>query len=221
MNSILIVLAACFFVVGVGLVSWILVSVLANIGRRGLTTRRNGKAIWRVLIPVSGILLITLSQILFWMNSGLRAYSTTESELPLSTIGFHDSNQSGRIMTVASRSISSDKMMQVELLMRSDAAVLEVETIRFAAAFDVLGLTEYSRISSVRMIDSKDISPDPVYERKIQPESESLWEVLDMIGRFFPVVETSRSFSEPLFFEDGTEINVFSEKSMILLADNQ
>jgi hypothetical protein len=221
MNSILAVLAAFLFVVGLALVSWILVSVLANIRRRGVTTHRQGKAIWRVVIPVSGILLIALSQFLFWMNSSLKAYSTSESVLPLGTISFHESSQSGRIMTVASRSISSDKMMPVEVLMRSDAAVLEVETIRFAAPFGVLGLTEYCRISTIKMIDSRNRSPELVYERKIQPESESVWEVLDEIGRFFPIVETSKSLSEPVFFEDGTEIQVFSEEYRIFLADNQ
>ncbi len=221
MISILAVLAAFLFVVGLALVSWILVSVVANIRRRGVVTHRQGRAIWRVVIPVSGILLIALSQLLFWMNSGLKAYSIAEFALPLGTISFHESGQSDRIMTVTSRSISSDRMMPVEILMRSDAAVLEVETIRFAAPFGIFGLTEYCRISTVIMIDSRNRSPEPLYERKFQPESESVWIMLDEIGRFFSIVETSKYLSEPVFFEDGAEIQVFSEKSRILLADNQ
>ena len=219
MHSILAVIAAFFFLIGLGLVAWILVSVVGNIRRRPGASPRKSRAIWRVVIPISGILLIVLSQILFWMDSSLDAYTTVESSLPLGTVGFHESGSSGRTMTVSSRSNSSEEMMSVEILMRSNAAVLEVETIRFAAPFKVFGLTEYCRISRIKVIDTRNPSPEPLYERKIQPKSEAVWTVLDEIGRFLPIAKTSKFISEPVFFKNGAEIQVFSEESRVLLAD--
>ncbi len=219
MHSILAVIAAFFFLVGLGLLAWILVSIIGNIRRRPGASSRKSRVIWRVIFPISGILLIVLSQLLFWVDSSLDAYTTVQSSLPLGTVSFHESGSSGRTMTVALRSNSSEEMMQVEILMRSNAAILEVETIRFAAPFKIFGLTEYYRISRIKVIDTRNPSPEPLYERKIQPKSEAVWTVLDEIGRFFPIAKTSKFISEPVFFKDGAKIHVFSEESRILLAD--
>lgn len=215
------ILATCFFVTGLSLLVWIFIQTLRSLANRRITAQKSKKAftLWKIGFLVGGTLLLIVSQGLFWVASNISAYAPVDTERPVASIIFEQPNESDPMMILGIRDGGTGKLIPTEIVMHSDIAVLEIETIEFPEFFEILDLDKVYRISAVRFLDDSGAPLERMPTKKIQEDAESLWSFFNSVSGFIPLATTARIVSDPIYFGEDTRINVYASISRIVLSE--
>jgi hypothetical protein len=173
----------------------------------------------KAFVLVTGIGLIVIAQLLFWVSANLKVFTPLDPSRPIAAISFSQPEESDPIMSLATRKSDSEQMISTNISMRSEAVVLEVEILRFPKSFSVLDIKDSYRISSVKFIDAQSDSQSDLAERRIQQDVESLWGFFDRLSTVLPAFKAAKIMSDPLQFEDAAELEVYVSASQIVLVD--
>jgi len=220
MSFNLTLLSSILFAMGLILVVWIFFVSLKNI-RRKRTTKTNTQrtTLIKIVFFCMGLVLIMISQFFFWINSNLNAYIPVETDKPIGVISFEHQDGSQAVMNIAARNSGTHKMIPIEVIMWSDAVVLELEVIRFPKTLSFLNLGDFHRISAVKFIGDIGTQSNSITGKKIQKNAETLWRFFHKVSSIIPAVTTSKITSDPIFFEQGINLNVYSSTSRVILSE--
>lgn len=215
------ILATCFFVTGLSLVVWIFIQTLKSLSNRRITAQKSRKAfaIWKIGFFVGGILMLVSSQGLFWVASNISAYAPVDTERPVASIIFEQPNESDPMMILGIRDGATGRLIPTEIVMHSDIAVLEIETIEFPEFFEILDLDQVYRISAVRFLDDSGAPLERMPSKKIQEGAESLWSFFNSVSGFIPLAKTAKIVSDPIYFGEDTRVNVYASVSRIVISE--
>ena len=216
----LTIIASVLFAVGVAAVIWTFVAVVMNL-RRTVVARISKKRfpVVKVVVLVLGLILVALSQLTFWVNAGLGTFVPIDPDKPFCVLTFEHPQESDPIMYLVTRKANPEKLLPIKIIMRSDVAVLEVEVLRFPAFLNSLDFKDVCRLSSVKFLSDTGVPLDSLPEKRIRQNSESLWNFFDLISGFLSSVKTSKIVSDPIYFQLGSELTVYTSASRIVLSE--
>ena len=215
------ILATVFFVAGMAVVLWLFFNSIQRLRQKSTLIGLSWKRIplVKALVLVAAIGSIVIAQLLFWIGANLKAFSPLDPSRPSAAISFSLPEESDPIMSLATRKSDSEQMISIDISMRSEIAVLEVEILRFPKLFSVLDMKDSYRISSVKFVDVQSDSQRNLAERRIQQDVESLWSFFDRLSAVLPAIRAMKIISNPLQFEDAAELEVYVAASQIVLVD--
>ncbi|MBU1318288.1 MAG: hypothetical protein KKG33_10640 [candidate division Zixibacteria bacterium] len=213
-------IASALFATGMLIVIWVFLKSVWTISRSSVPRSQLGNILLKRALVVSlGVICILISQFVFWVNSSLTAYILVDPGSPIGIISFRQPVGSNPMMYLALNTVESNRLLLMEVEMRTGAAVIEIEVLRFPALLEHLGLTEFCRISGVRLIDPHDPTGAIAEVRKVQQNVEPFWTFFDKIDSFIPIARASKLTSEVILFEDGIELNVYAATDRIALSE--
>ena len=213
-------LATVFFAIGLAVVLWLFVHAIRKVlgaKLRALVSSRRSRVI-RLIVLVFGVGFILVSQLLFWISSGMVGFRPVSEDESIAVIEFRHSDGGAPIMSIAARSLDSDQIINTVVIMRSEAVAVEVEALSFPEWLRVVDMTDCYRVSSVRFIGEFVISGDDPGEQRIQEGVESLWRFFEAAGKLLPTIKASRILSDPIYFVPGTQLEVFATDLRITLS---
>jgi len=215
------ILATCFFVIGLGLVILTFVQILKSLANKRRIALKSKKALtlWKIGSLAGGILLLIFSQGVFWVASNITAYAPVDTDKPVASIIFEQPEESDPMMILGIRDGGTGKLLPTEIVMHSNIAVLEIETIEFPEFFELFDLNQIYRISSVRFLDDSGAPLERMPSKKIQANAESLWSFFNKLSGYIPMASTARIVSDPIYFSENTRVNVYSSVSRIVLSE--
>jgi len=215
------ILASAFFLTGIVVIVLLFLRTVRNLRLHGAAVRQSSKRlpVVKVVTLLVGVGFVVLSQFLFWVGASLTAFQHIDPDRPVAVIGFSHVEGSDPTMNLATRTSGSEQMVSIDVVMRSEAAALEIEVLRFPEWFGFLDMTDSYRISSVKFIEAQDDSQSDVAEKRIQQNVESLWRFFERLGTVFPAIDATKITSDPVYFEAGKELYVYTSASRVVLAD--
>jgi hypothetical protein len=160
-----------------------------------------------------------ISHILFWVNSDLAAFTPVDPDTPIVVISFQHEQGGDPMMRLAISKPGSQQPVSADMVMQSDLAVLEVEVIRFPKWLSILDMSDSYRVSSVTFHGPPGDSVSVSTQREIQKDVESLWIFFDRLSSIVPALRASKIVSDPIRFEVGRELEVYSSVSRVILSE--
>jgi len=161
MSPKLATFAFLIFAVGLGLVIWIFLRVVAGIKERKVNRFDARKENWwlRAIALTFALILIALSQGILWFNSNLRIYMPLDPNIPLARISFYESENERPRMILATFDEQNHPLLADEIFVDDSLFQIEVEILRFKKLGQLFGLQEVYRFSRLLSLsDSEDSS---------------------------------------------------------------
>ncbi len=214
-------IAALLFTLGVALVIWLFGRAIIRLrsqSRPPRWSKRRLRAI-RVAALLLGLGLIGISQLLFWISSGLDGFNPITAEQSIALIEFHQPENGEPTMSIATRKSDSDKMIAVNIVMGTEAAAIEVEVLSFPAWLSFLDIEDCYRISSVQFSGEQTVAGNRSGEHKLQQDVEPVWRFFEHVSDILPTFKASKIVSDPVYFAAGTRLEVFTTKSQVVLSE--
>jgi len=213
-------IASALFAAGMLTVIWVFLKSIWTISHSSEPRSQLGNILLKRALVVSlGVVCILISQFVFWVNSSLTAYVIVDPGSPIGIVSFRQPAGSNPMMYLALNTVESNRLLPMEIEMRTGAAVIEIEVLRFSTPLDRLDLTEFCRISAVRLIDPYDPTRAGTEVRKVQQNIEPFWTFFDKIDSFIPIARASKLTSEVIRFEEGIELSVYATTDQIALSE--
>lgn len=193
-DAILPILAATFFLVGVGALVFLMLNILREL-RADSRNRRLANAVkWRIdlrraLVIMLAVSMIGAANMTFWVNSQLRLYSPIVPGIPLGTITIMQ--QSGSLPRLVYSSIDRQGREALEVFPVRDANFrLKGEVIRWSPTLKYLGLGDHFKISRIDFYPLSDTEgANATFGVNVRQGSSNLFQRIVSLHRWLPFVE--------------------------------
>lgn len=193
-DAILPILAATFFLVGVGALVLLMLNILREL-RDDPRNRRLANAVkWRIdlkraVVIVLAVGLIGAANVTFWVNGQLRLYSPVVPGIPLGTITIMQ--ESGSLPRLVYSSIDREGREALEVFPVRDANFrLKGEVIRWSPALKYFGLGDHFKVSRIDFYPLSDTAGTNVtFGVNVRQGSSSLFQRIVWLHNWLPFVD--------------------------------
>jgi hypothetical protein len=220
MSDRLLILAAALFAAGLLAILWVLYRTIRGMRQRapGQPAPKRTATPIKVSVFVVGVALVMISQLLFWLDGNLAFFAAADESKLIGKLRFETDPSGVRQVVVHLRRADSGTLVPFSMLLKSETMIVEAEVIRFSQSYSLLGIGEFGRVSALKVTPLSGDSSETPLEKRIYPDADQFWELLDGVTDFVPGIETIRFLSEPIPFETGAERLISLSQSQVLLS---
>jgi hypothetical protein len=200
MSAKLTVFAFCLFLAGFGFLLFAFVEILMTMknAKSRKFTGKGGKLWVRIILITFGVILIFISQSLFWFNSNLRNYYALNKNVPLAKISFRESEFERPRLILQTFDDKNRPLIADEIMLEDTAFQIEMEVIKFRKLGNMFGLNEVYRFSRIIYISDYVNSDDELKTTRLGNYENNIPGLIKKIRKIFPLANYKTVLTDPL-----------------------
>lgn len=210
MSAKLTIFAFCLFLAGFGLLLFAFAEILMTMrdSKSRKFTGKKGKLWVRVTLIASGVVLIFISQSLFWFNSNLRSYFALNKNVPLAKISFSESEFEKPRLILQTFDDKNRPMIADEIILEDTAFQIEMEVIKFRKLGKLFGLNELYRFSRIIYLSDYVNSDDEYRITQLGSNENNIPGLIKSIRKIVPLANYKTVLTDPLKLDNNRAYEV-------------
>ena len=211
MSTKLSLFAFLFFLAGFGLVIFSFIRLV--LGLHALRSKtfaiKTGNVTLRIIIFISGVLLILFAQACFWFNSSLKAFQPLHKNVPMARITFAGSEYEKPRLILQTFDSKLNPLVANELFLNDTIFQIELEVVKFKNLGRLLGLNEVYRFSRlIYLSDYEEDSSDPFWHA-LGNEDNKIVPTLESIKKVVALAHTKKILTDPFRLDTLQALDIF------------
>jgi hypothetical protein len=218
MSTKLTLLAVCLFIVGLSLLLFSFVKlILALRQSKSSNVSSKNENVWlRVLLLVSGIVMVLLSQSFFWFNSNLKSYSILNNDNYLARISILRSDLDKPRLILEAFTKDNRLELSDDIILEDSLFQIEMEVIRFKRLGNLLGLHDYYRFSRLIYLSGYQENEDDYISIQLGSKESKLPGVISGLRKVLKIAHYNTFLTDPLTLGDIDSMTVsFSDVGLL------
>ena len=198
------------FLVGFGLLLFSLIELLMGIKQsKSEAIRTKKKSIFlRSIFFASGLVLIIISQGIFWFNSNLKVYSGLSKDIPLARISFRESETERPRMFLETFDEENQPILADEILLEDTLLQLEMEIIKFRKLGNLFGLREIYRFTRLIYVSDPAAYKEEYQTTQLGHRDESVSNFIKGIKKVIGLAYHKTILSDPFSMDTSIVLEI-------------
>ena len=211
MSTKLSLFAFLFFLAGFGLVIFSFIRLLLGLQASKVKSFaiKKGNVALRIVIFISGVLLILFAQACFWFNSSLKAFLPLHKNVPMARISFIGSDLEKPRMIMETFDNQLNPLMANELFLNDTLFQIELEVIRFKNLGKLMGLDEIYRFSRLIYLSDYQENMEEQLWHPLGNEDNKVVSTLEGIKKIVTVAHSKKILTDPFRLDTLQALDIF------------
>ena len=163
----------------------------------------------RIILFVSGIILILCAQACFWFNSGLKAFQPLHKNVPMARITFVGSEYEKPRLILQTFNNKLEPLMANELFLNDTLFQIELEVVKFKNLGKLMGLNEVYRFSRLIYLSEYEEDYSDQLWHALGNEDNKIVSTLESIKKVVALAHTKKILTDPFRLDTLEALDIF------------